>query len=103
MELRKKGFQCQKSYPIEVFYLEEKVGFYLADILVENIIVIEIKAAETMCLEHEVQLINYLKATNIQVGLLLNFGKRPEIKRKVFTADFKKNISKGIMYSKTLS
>ena len=90
VELRKKGFYCEKSYPIEVYYMGEKVGFYIADILVENIIVIEIKAAETLCNEHEAQLINYLKATDIQVGLLLNFGKRPELKRKVFSAEYKK-------------
>jgi GxxExxY protein len=47
-----------------------------------------------MCLEHEAQLINYLKATNIQVGLLLNFGKRPELKRKVFSSEYKKIIPK---------
>ena len=90
VELRKKGFHCEKSYPIEVYYMDEKVGFYLADILVENIIVIEIKAAETLCFDHEAQLINYLKATDIQVGLLLNFGKRPELKRKVFSEEYKK-------------
>jgi GxxExxY protein len=93
-ELRKNGFQCEKSYPIEVYYQENKVGFYIADILVENIIVVEVKAAETMCLEHELQLINYLKATNIEVGLLLNFGKRPELKRKVFTTEYKKLLPK---------
>ena len=49
----------------------------------------EIKAAETICIEHEAQLINYLKATNIEVGLLLNFGKRPEFKRRVFSSEFK--------------
>ena len=89
VELKKAGFYCEKSFPIDVYYKEEKVGFYLADILVEKIIVVEIKAAETICIEHEAQLINYLKATNIEVGLLLNFGKRPEFKRRVFSSEFK--------------
>jgi len=54
-------------------------------------IIIELKAAEALCEEHEFQLINYLKATKLEVGLLLNFGKRPEIKRKIFTNDRKQN------------
>ena len=89
VELKNKGFYCEKCFPIDVYYKEQKVGFYLADILVEKIIVVEIKSAETICLEHEAQLINYLKATNIEVGLLLNFGKRPEFKRRVFSSEFK--------------
>jgi GxxExxY protein len=61
------------------------VGIYYADIFVNNMVVIELKATESLCEAHELQLINYLKATDIEVGLLLNFGKKPEIKRKVFT------------------
>ncbi|NLU40552.1 MAG: GxxExxY protein, partial [Bacteroidales bacterium] len=61
------------------------VGEYFADLLVENKVIIELKAADTICEEHENQLINYLKATDIEVGLLVNFGKRPEIKRKIFS------------------
>ena len=63
----------------------ELVGEYFADLLVENKVIIELKAADTICEEHENQLINYLKATDIEVGLLVNFGKRPEIKRKIFS------------------
>jgi GxxExxY protein len=51
---------------------------------VENKVIVELKAAETLCEEHEYQLINYLKATNIEVGLLFNFGKKPQFSRKVF-------------------
>lgn len=71
--------------PINVYYETELVGEYFADLLVENKVIIELKAAETICEEHENQLINYLKATEIEVGLLLNFGKKPEVKRKIFT------------------
>ena len=70
--------------PIKVFYGGEVVGEYFADILVEDKVIIEIKATRTLALDHEAQLLNYLKATNIVVGLLLNFGPKPQIKRKVF-------------------
>ncbi len=70
--------------PIKVLYKNELVGEYYADILVDDKIIVEIKATRTLALEHEAQLLNYLKATNIEVGLLLNFGPKPQIKRKVF-------------------
>jgi GxxExxY protein len=66
------------------------VGDYFADIIVESIVILELKVVETVAEEHELQLINYLKATDIEVGLLLNFGKKPEFKRKIFTNDKKK-------------
>lgn len=75
-------FQIQKA--IEVYYKSEKVGFYVADIVVDDKIIIELKAAESLCSEHEYQLLNYLKATNIEVGFLFNFGKKPQFKRLVF-------------------
>lgn len=84
-ELSEMGLNTVKQYPIEVFYKEEKIGQYFADLLVENKIIIELKAAETICEEHELQLINYLKATEIEIGLLLNFGKKPQFKRKIFS------------------
>lgn len=89
IELRKLQFGCQPLYPIDVFYDNCKVGFYIADIIVNNCVIIEIKAAECLCEDHEAQLTNYLKATDIQVGMLLNFGKKPEFKRKVFSTKFK--------------
>ena len=71
--------------PIKVYYEGNIVGEYYADLIVENKIIIELKAAEALCQEHELQLINYLKATEFELGLLLNFGKKPEIRRKIFT------------------
>ena len=53
--------------------------------MVEENIIVELKAAKNLCEEHEFQLINYLKATDIEIGLLLNFGKTPQFKRKIFT------------------
>ena len=73
-----------------VYYEDSLVGEYYADILVDDCVILELKAAETLCEEHEYQLINYLKATDLEVGLLLNFGKKPEFRRKIFTNDIKK-------------
>jgi GxxExxY protein len=87
IELKKMGLHCQKQRPIKVYYLGEEIGDYFADIVVEDIIILELKAAESLCEDHEYQLINYLKATDIEVGLLFNFGKKPEFKRKVFQND----------------
>lgn len=90
-ELIQSGLSCERQKKIEVHYKNYFVGEYYADIIVEDKIILELKAAEAICEEHEFQLINYLKATNIEVGLLLNFGKKPEIRRKIFTNDRKLN------------
>jgi GxxExxY protein len=91
LELINHGLNCSKQFPVPVFYEGIEVGLYYADIIVNNEIIIELKAAEALVEEHEFQLINYLKATNIEIGLLLNFGKEPQIKRKIFTNDRKAN------------
>jgi GxxExxY protein len=62
----------------------DKVGEYFADLIVENLVIIELKAAECLLEENEAQLLNYLRGTNIEVGLLFNFGKKTEFKRKVY-------------------
>ena len=85
IELRKMDLQVQKQVPIKVYYEEQLVGQYYADIMVEETIIVELKAAEGLCEEHEFQLINYLKATELEIGLLMNFGKTPLFKRKIFT------------------
>ena len=90
-ELISCGLSCERQKKIDVFYKGKLVGEYYADIISEEKVIIELKAAEAICEEHEFQLINYLKATNIEVGLLLNFGKKPEIRRKIFTNDRKLN------------
>ena len=81
--------KCKKQNPIKVSYKESLVGNYFSDIVVENKVIIELKAASALCGEHEAQLINYLKATDIEVGLLLNFGKSPQFARKIFENKFK--------------
>ncbi|MCB0747807.1 MAG: GxxExxY protein [Ignavibacteriae bacterium] len=89
IELNKLGLKAVKQFPITVHYDEFNVGEYFADIIVENSVIVELKAAENLVVEHEIQLVNYLKATEIEVGLLLNFGKEPQLKRKVFSSEFK--------------
>ncbi|MEI9956907.1 MAG: GxxExxY protein [Ferruginibacter sp.] len=89
IECKKLGLNCMFQCPIEVFYDNEVVGFYIADMIVNSFVIVEIKAASAISAEHEIQLINYLKATEIEVGLLLNFGKKPEVRRKVFSTEYK--------------
>ena len=89
IECKKLGLNCLSQCPIEVFYDNEVVGSYIADMIVNQFVIVEIKAASAIAAEHEIQLINYLKATEIEVGLLLNFGKKPEFKRKVFSSEYK--------------
>ena len=90
IELRKCGLEFRSQEAIQAYYKDENVGDYFADIIIADSIIIELKAAEKLKDEHEFQLINYLKATDIEVGLLFNFGKKPEFKRKIFTNDRKK-------------
>lgn len=85
IELKNEGLFVEKQKPIKVFYNETEVGNYFADLVVNECIIVELKASESLCEEHEYQLINYLKATEIEIGLLLNFGKTPKFKRKIFT------------------
>ncbi len=85
VELRKRGMLVEQQKQIEVYYLNIKVGHYISDLIVENIVVIENKSVENICKPHELQLINYLKATGMEIGLLLNFGPEPEFIRKIFT------------------
>jgi len=84
LELKNKGLHVVSQKKIDVFYKGLKVGEYYADIIVEDKVILELKAAEFVVEEFEIQLINYLRGTDCEVGLLLNFGKKPEFKRKVF-------------------
>jgi GxxExxY protein len=85
VELRNKGLMVESQVPINVEYKNECVGEYVADILVEKKVVIEIKAVEVLSNSHQAQLLNYLKATGLNVGILVNFNKsKADIKRMVF-------------------
>jgi GxxExxY protein len=83
-ELQKRGIGVATNQRIEVFYDGVCVGEYFADLIVEGVVILELKAIEGLADEHEAQLVNYLKATDIDVGLLLNFGPKPQVRRKVF-------------------
>ena len=94
IELRRLNLKCEKQRHIIVHYDGFDVGDYFADIIVDDCVIIELKAAKEICPEHEAQLVNYLKATDIEVGLLLNFGKEPRFKRRVLTSEYK-NLKKS--------
>ncbi len=89
LELSEMRINVLKQEMINVYYKEKLVGEYYADLVVENCVIVELKAAESLSAANEAQLLNYLKATKIEVGLLLNFGQKPEYKRKYFTNDRK--------------
>ncbi len=89
IELSKNGLKAEKEKYIQVLYDNQSVGEYFADIIVEDTIILELKAAKSVVEEHELQLINYLKTTKIEIGLLLNFGKKPEFKSEIFINDRK--------------
>ena len=92
IELRKLGLEVIPEAPIKVYYNVHVVGEYFADLLVAEAVIVEIKAVRTLAPEHEAQLLNYLKATPYEVGLLLNFGPQSQIKRKAYD-----NTRKGAM------
>ena len=82
IELEKSGLAARQQFPISVSYDGRTVGEYFADILVEDRIVCELKANENLSKDHEVQLVNYLAATGLDIGLLINFGRSVTVKRK---------------------
>lgn len=84
IELRNKGLNVIPQKKIKVFYKGNEVGEYFADLIVEDKVVLELKAVEYIVEEFENQLLNYLKGTDCEVGLLLNFGKKPEFRRRIY-------------------
>ena len=84
-ELVSMGLKCECEKPLDVYYKGEIVGHFVSDILVEDRVIIELKAVKALKDEHEWQLVNYLTATGLEVGLLINFGHDLEVKRKICT------------------
>lgn len=82
IELEKANLHAEQQSNISVYYHNKIVGDYYADIIVENEIILEIKAVENLAKIHEVQLVNYLKSSEKEIGLLINFGSSVEVKRK---------------------
>ena len=93
-ELCRRGIPCVAHPKINVYYRGEIVGYYEADIIAFDSVILELKAVNRLLKEHEIQLRNYLKATNIEVGLLLNFGPKPEIHREVFSLHYREQLKK---------
>jgi GxxExxY protein len=78
------GLKVQQQAKITVYFQEQVVGEYFADLLVEDVVIVELKAVSRLLAEHEAQLLNYLRATPYEVGLLLNFGPKPQFIRKAY-------------------
>jgi GxxExxY protein len=85
IEMELAGLKAQQQTPVPVYYRDHLVGEYFVDLLVEDRVILEIKAVQQLAKEHEVQLVHYLTATGIEDGLLINFGPSVEVKRKFRT------------------
>lgn len=83
--LNESGLKAERQVPISVRFRGHCIGEYRADLVVEDLLILEIKAQAALSPINEAQLLNYLKATGMQVGLLLNFGPKPQFKRRIFT------------------
>ena len=83
IELKKKGYRVEFEKPVQVHYENQVVGEFFADLLVENKVVVEVKAVDKYTNVFEAQLLNYLKATGLDVGLIINFGPSVQVKRMV--------------------
>jgi GxxExxY protein len=93
IELKNQGLDVIQQAAITVFYGASRVGEFSADLLINQAVIVELKAVQQILEEHEAQLLNYLKATQIEVGLLLNFGPKAQYKRKVFDNSRKGSLS----------
>ncbi|CAM3533498.1 GxxExxY protein [Flavobacterium gelidilacus] len=91
IELNKRGYIIESEKKLSVYYKNEIVGEYVPDIIINESVIVELKCVEYLIETHENQLLNYLKATKCEVGLILNFGKDPQFIRKIFTNDLKKH------------
>jgi GxxExxY protein len=93
IELTKSGLKAEKEKPIKITYSGQIIGDYFADVVVEDKVILELKAVKEIHPKHEAQLVNYLKATGMEIGLLINFGQSVEIKRKILDRTRKKSVS----------
>lgn len=87
IDLRKQGMKVRQQVPIKVYYEGAIVGEYFADMIVDEKVILEIKVAEEIATRHILQLRNYLRASKIEVGYVLNFGPSPTYKRQIYTND----------------
>jgi GxxExxY protein len=91
--LNEKGLRVEQQVEVPVWFRGGQIGTFYADLLVEGVVIVELKAVRSIDPSHEAQLLHYLRATEIELGLLLNFGVRPEIKRKIYDNPRKKSVS----------
>ena len=99
MELRNQGIKAEAQVPVSVFYKGSNVGEYVVDIIVENTVVLELKTVEELTSVHQAQLLNYLRATNKPLGLLVNFkGKKAMIRRLALGGDSVETASKAEIF-----
>jgi GxxExxY protein len=84
------GLEVQRQVPVPVWFRRRQIGDFKADLLVDNKVLLELKAARTIDLAHEKQILHYLRATDIEVGLLLNFGTKPQFRRLVYENERKR-------------
>jgi len=87
--LTQSGLKAESEVPLRVWFRGQKIGSFKADLIVEGVVILELKAARALDSSHEAQILNYLRATEIEVGLLFNFGPKPSFKRQVFDNDRK--------------
>ncbi len=92
-ELKSQGYKVEAQKQIKVYFKNQLVGEFYTDLLVEDSVILELKACECISSSHIAQLMNYLKSTQIQVGLLLNFGETPEFKRIIYTNNRKQSMN----------
>ena len=90
MALKESGVSVVREVPVPVWFRRRKIGQYYADVMVEGLVLLELKASRTLETAHEAQLLHYLRATEVEVGLLLNFGIRPQFRRLLFDNERKK-------------
>ncbi len=84
IELEEAGITVEQQHPIQVLYRDQEIGEYFADLCVDRKVILELKSVEKLVPGHLSQLYNYLKATSYEVGLLMNFGPKPEFERRIF-------------------
>jgi GxxExxY protein len=89
MVLEERGIPVQRQAPLDVYFHGRRIGEFKADLIVAGKVLVELKSCRTLLPTHEAQLINYLRSSTMEVGLLINFGARPEFRRFLFTADRK--------------
>jgi GxxExxY protein len=94
LTLTKAGLDVKQQCSVKVYFEGEVVGEYYADLIVNDCVIVEIKAVSALAREHEAQLLNYLNATAVEVGILVNFGPKPEYKRRAVSNSRKKHLPK---------